>query len=158
MHQYMSGFCDNEKIYPVKLTVEERIEEKKTHVHVVITVGKIEREALPNARVQPFNGESARAGVTPLKVSLADFVKFFNREHGVLLKNIPDGFLSEKQKGLKERVRVTDAGREQKCVETRVEIGRLAGELRRLKYEPIEEYEGVDNEDESRDEEDMGLD
>ena len=54
MRQYLSGFCDKDKVYPVKITVEERQIKENTFIYVVVTVGVLDRnkmkEALSNVR------------------------------------------------------------------------------------------------------------
>jgi hypothetical protein len=76
VYQYVSAFCDEEVLYPVKITVERYKKVQRSKVHVVITVGRIflealdvkKEEALPNAGVHPSktDGESLTAGALPL--------------------------------------------------------------------------------------------
>lgn len=38
-------------------------------------------------------------------ISITDFVKFFNRSHGVIIKNLPNKMLSEEQVKIKKELR-----------------------------------------------------
>ena len=63
---------------------------------MVITVGRIDiedkiKEALTNTRVHPETGESLPAGEASFSISVTQFVSAFNREEGIILKNLPDG-------------------------------------------------------------------
>ena len=108
---------------------------------MINTVGQIKKEALLNARVHPShsNGESLLGGVAPFDVSIADFIRTFNAEEGVLLKNLPDAMLSDKQKEIKQRISLADQKWEAKQIKIQEEIDALKEAKRRLQYEP-EDY------------------
>lgn len=109
MHQYMSAFHDMEYIYPVKITIREAEGKQANRFYMVITVGMIDidsniKEALTNTRVHPETGESLPAGEASFNLSIPRFVSAFNSEEGIVLKNLPDGLLSDKQRQIKQRV------------------------------------------------------
>jgi hypothetical protein len=124
VYQYVSAFCDEEVLYPVKITVERYKRFQNSKVHVTITVGRIylndlqakKEEALPNVGVHPpeIDGESLTAGVASFNINIQHLVKIFNRNESVILKNFPDGMLSESQMEIKEKVICADLARETK--------------------------------------------
>lgn len=105
MHQYISGFCDRELVYPVKITIEEQYAQKNSSIYMIVTIGKIprsllkEKEVISDVRVHPFpvneNGESLSNGVTSFDISIPDFVSFFKQKQAILIKNIPDKMLTK---------------------------------------------------------------
>ena len=131
VHQYISGFYDNSMIYPVKVSVFERKHQEDSSIHVVVTVGEIKKEALPDTRVQCLSNEShesLRAGVTSFTISISEFVKFFNANESVLLKNIPNAFLSESQISIKEKVIISDIKRD-------IELNKIHEQKKQLKQQ-----------------------
>jgi hypothetical protein len=123
VYQYVSAFCDEEVLYPVKITVERYKKVQNSKVHVVITVGRIflrdlemkKEEALPNVGVHSSEAddESLTAGVASFNINIQHLVKIFNRNESVILKNFPDGMLSEKQLAIKSEVKRSDQVREE---------------------------------------------
>jgi hypothetical protein len=121
VYQYISAFCDEEVLYPVKITVEQYRKVQKSKIHVVITVGRIslevlkKEEALPNVGVHPSetDGESLTAGVASFNINIQHLVKLFNRNESVILKNFPDEMLSDKQREIKTEVKKSDLAHEE---------------------------------------------
>jgi hypothetical protein len=124
VYQYVSAFCDEEILYPVKITVERYKKVQRSKVHVVITVGRIslelleikKEEALPNVGVHPSekDGESLAAGVASFNINIQHLVKLFNRNESVILKNFPDEMLLEKQREIKSEVKQSDLANEER--------------------------------------------
>lgn len=139
MYQYLSGFCDEDYIYPVKITVEERKQISDSYLHMVVTVGLIKKEALPNVRVHSDNksDESLSNRVTSFLISIQDFVKYFNRDERIILQNIPDNLLSDYQKKIKQNVIKNDEIRKNKQQQINEKIKELVKEKQRLEYEEI---------------------
>ena len=84
---------------------------------MVITVGMIEiegktKEALTNTRVHPEMGESLPAGGASFNVSVPQFISHFNSEEGIILKNLPNGLLTENQQKIKQKVLKADSVKE----------------------------------------------
>lgn len=109
MHQYISAFYDWDYIYPVKITIREAEGRQANRFYMVITVGMIEmkekiKEALTDTRVHPKVGESLPAGGASFNINIAQFVSSFNSEESIILKNLPDGLLSEEQRRIKQKV------------------------------------------------------
>ena len=140
VRHYMGGFCDETEVYPVKLTVEERRKNENTSVYVIITVGKIKKEALPIVRVHPSknDGESLSGGVSSFAISIVDFVKFFNPQQGVLIKDLPDGLLSEAQIRIKNKVMQKDRERAEKMELLQRQLQEIQVQQRYLEVEPID--------------------
>ena len=95
MHQYMSAFHDMDYIYPVKITIREAESKQANRFYMVITVGMIDiedkiKEALTNTRVHPESGESLPAGGASFNLNVPQLVSTFNREEGIILKNLPN--------------------------------------------------------------------
>lgn len=116
--QMLSAFHDGDKIYPVKISIQES--ERDNKFHMVVTVGNIDvpdkmKEALTNTGVERYTtNESLSAGGTSFKISIAEFIRNFNRDETILLKNLPDGMLDKEQKHLKKRVIDNDAEKNKK--------------------------------------------
>jgi hypothetical protein len=93
VYQYVSAFCDEEVLYPVKITVERYKKVQRSKVHVVITVGRIflealdikKEEALPNVGVHPskIDGESLTAGVASFNIDIQRLVELCNRKERI---------------------------------------------------------------------------
>lgn len=117
MHQYISAFHDMDYIYPVKITIREAENSNANKFYMVITVGMVDiedkiKEALTNTRVHPNSGESLPAGDASFDISIPEFVKTFNRDEGIILKNLPDGILSEEQQNIKQKIIEIDSQKE----------------------------------------------
>lgn len=54
VRQYISAFCDENTIYPVKISVEERIQAKDTMAYMVISVGEIKKRHCPIRGLRTF--------------------------------------------------------------------------------------------------------
>lgn len=101
---------------------------------MTITVGKINKEALSITGIG-YNPKAPSVGITSLDISIADFVKLFNREQSKILKNLPDGFLNEKQKGMKQKVIEHDNNIENKMNKIQSQIKNLQQDLADTKKE-----------------------
>ena len=84
---------------------------------MVITVGKIGidkiKEAITNTGMHSDKSEeSLSAGDASFTIKIAEFISNFNREEGIILKNLPDGLLNDEQREIKERVLAADEQKE----------------------------------------------
>ena len=82
---------------------------------MIITVGAIdieEKEAITNTGVHPNMGESLPAGNASLAISVPNLISYFNREEGIIIKNLPDGLLTAEQRRIKQRSRLSDIQKE----------------------------------------------
>ena len=125
MRQYITAFCDNDRVYPVKITVEQKIVKKEARVYMIVSVGRLDlkkvlenqKEALPSARGtfdrQIVADESLRSGTASFNVSLARFIKLFKRKEEILLKHFPDAMLTDQQKQMKELLKLKDMRKEE---------------------------------------------
>ena len=109
MHQYISAFHDMDYIYPVKITIREAESKQANRFYMVITVGMIDiedkiKEALTNTRVHPESGESLPAGGASFSLNIPQLISTFNREEGIILKNLPNGLLDDTQIQIKQKV------------------------------------------------------
>ena len=117
VHQYMSAFHDTASIYPVKITINETEKKQRNRFYMVITVGEIGidkiKEAITNTGMHSDKSEeSLSAGDASFTITIAEFISNFNREEGIILKNLPDGLLNEDQKQIKQKIVKTDVQRE----------------------------------------------
>lgn len=116
-YQYIGSFCDQNNIYPVKITAEQRKTKSDTNVHMTITVEAIkksnlhelntQKEELSIPRMHPLqnNGESWDSGRdSSFNVSLLHLVQNFNENQAILIKNLPDQILNEDQQKIKEKL------------------------------------------------------
>ena len=74
------------------------------------------KEAITNTRVHPNKGESLPAGDASLTINISDLVKVFNKDEGIIIKNLPNGLLSPKQIRIKEKVIKHDEAKENRFV------------------------------------------
>lgn len=117
VHQLLSAFHDGEKMYPVKITIHEK-EKQQDQFYMVITVGEIvisdkQKEALANTgAVHHTMDGSLPDGGASFVISIPAFVADFKRDESILLKNLPNGVLSEEQKKIKEIVLEADRQKE----------------------------------------------
>ncbi len=122
VHQYVSAFHDMANIYPVKITVNETEKKQRNRFYMVITVGEVAidekiKEAITNTGVHSDNSEeSLSAGDASFTITIADFISNFNREEGIILKNLPDGLLTDEQQQIKHRILENDAQKEAEYV------------------------------------------
>ena len=106
----MSAFHDMANIYPVKITVNETEKKQRNRFYMVITVGEVAidekiKEAITNTGVHSDKSEeSLSAGDASFTITIADFISNFNREEGIILKNLPDGLLTDEQQQIKHRI------------------------------------------------------
>lgn len=110
-YQYIGSFHDETKVYPVKITAEKRKASKDTNVHVTITIGSFEFDKIKEEhsilRVHPSysDGESSDSGrYSSFDISLPHFVEKFNENQAILIKNMPDQMLDEKQLEIKQKL------------------------------------------------------
>lgn len=109
MHQFVSAFCDDKKIYPVKITVEERNIKDTAYLYMIITVRSIDKKEVPDIRVHPSkDGESVPNPASSFDISLSRFVQYFNEKTGILLKHFPNQFLTEEQVSIKDKTILHD--------------------------------------------------
>ena len=99
VHQLLSAFHDGEKVYPVKITIQEK-ENQKNQFYMVITVGEIDisskiKEALTNtgAHHQSDEGSLSDGGASYI-ITVPSFVADFKRDESIIIKNLPDGLLN----------------------------------------------------------------
>lgn len=137
VRQYISGFCDDIFVYPVKASIFEKNKTEDSNIHVIITVGKIKKEALPNVRVHSsdIDEESLSNRTTSFTISIKDFISFFNREQGVLIKNIPSKLLNPNQLKIKEKIIKIDLERQAKKVEIHNQMHLLRQQEKALENE-----------------------
>lgn len=67
--------------------------------------------------MHPQSGEGVSNRVTSFDIRLSDFVKYFNRQQGILIKNLPNKMLSDKQIQIKDKITFIDNEREKKQLE-----------------------------------------
>lgn len=110
-YQYISAFCDEDKIYPVKITAERRKSFTDTNVHVTVTIGDLDLDKIKEdpsiLRVHQSHNEreSSDSGrVSSFDISLPHFVQNLNETHAILLKNFPDQMLNADQQKIKEKL------------------------------------------------------
>lgn len=126
--QYISAFCDENKIYPVHISVMKYTAkyENNTNMYLVITVGKITKKEVPPIRVHPsLNGESVHPWASSFDISLQQFVNYFNEENGSLLKRFPNQMLTPEQIKIKERIIKADAEKQNALTQLRSEMKAL---------------------------------
>ncbi len=129
VYHWMSAFHDGEKIYPVKLTVEDDKSRDPDKIYFLLTLGEtsdisspIYKKEAANTDLHPGAGEGPSVGRASFKCSITQFISNFNGKHGILLKHFPDSMLSERQRGIKQAViahdsRIaTDAGRKRSAM------------------------------------------
>ncbi len=123
-HQLLSAFHDGAKAYPVKITINEK-ENQKNQFYMVITVGEIDistklKEALTNTGVSHQSDErSLSDGGASFMITIPSFVANFKRNESIIIKNLPNGLLNDEQREIKERVLKADA---QKEVEVQIRL------------------------------------
>lgn len=119
-HQLLGAFCDEANIYPVKITIHEKIN-KTNQFYMVITVGKvripdIKKEGLSNTGAghlkQEMSGSLPHGGAS-FDINIPSIISYFKRREKIILKNLPDGLLSEEQRRLKEKVIKKDKEKDQ---------------------------------------------
>lgn len=110
-YQYISAFCDKEKLYPVKITIEQRHQKKDSNIHLIITVGTIslselKKEGFSCPGMHLHEGkESLDSGRNPsFNISISNLIKYFNKNEAILIKNLPNGLLSKEQIEIKEKL------------------------------------------------------
>ena len=132
-HQLLSAFHDGAKAYPVKITINEK-ENQKNQFYMVITVGEIDisaklKEALTNTGVSHHGDERGLSdGGASFIISIPSFVASFKRNESIIIKNLPDGLLSNEQRDIKQRVLEADIQKE-----TEVSIRFSNSEMQQLK-------------------------
>ncbi len=115
----ISAFCDKDSVYPVKITIEE-LDNKTNQFYLIISVGEIsitniKKEALTNTDMHSIKEESPSDGVTSfVNINISDFIKYFNRKEGIIIKNLPDGLLNQEQIEIKKKIKEHDAAIEKK--------------------------------------------
>lgn len=116
VHQLLSAFCDDREIYPVKITIHEKLKQYN-QFYMVITVSEISlrkiKEDSPNtgAAHLEMNGSLSDGGAS-LNVTIPTLISDFKRDEGIILKNLPDGLLNEKQKEIKQKAFTSDIEKE----------------------------------------------
>ncbi len=82
---------------------------------MVVTVGEIDisaklKEALTNTGADhlEMNGSLSDGGAS-FVIGIPAFVDDFKRNESIIIKNLPDGLLNDKQRDIKQRVLETDA-------------------------------------------------
>ena len=122
VNQYLSAFYDNEKLYPVKITIKE-MKNNANQLYLIISVGEIKlseikKEALTITNMHSEKSEeSSSDGVTSfVKVNITDFIELFNRSESIIIKNLPDGLLKPEQIKIKEKVMKHDEMKENKFI------------------------------------------
>lgn len=133
-YQYLSAFYDTEKIYPVKITAELNKNMYNSSIHMVITVGQIKMKEVLSPRVHPVDaGESVEKGVPSfITINITDLIKSFNRNQGIIIKNLPDKLLNEEQLNLKWEVKLRDAEITDKMLKIKNEMNQLKNEQKQI--------------------------
>ncbi len=109
---------------------------------MVVTVGEIDisaklKEALTNTGASHQSDErSLSDGGASFVISIPAFVADFKRSESIIIKNLPDGILSEEQRDIKQRVLEADAQKE-----TEVRISLSSEEMEQLKGQGFTEEE-----------------
>ena len=117
VHQLLSAFRDGEKAYPVKITIQEK-EKQPDQFYMVITVGEINvsakiKEAPANTgAVHPEKNGSLLDGGASFTITIPSFVADFKRNESIIIKNMPDGLLSDEQQQIKQKVIWADTHKE----------------------------------------------
>lgn len=117
MYQYVSAFCDDYWLYPVKITVEKRKDAGQNRFYIVLSVGKIilsdvkEKETIPVAGVHSYE-ESLHNGAVSYEISITHLIKHFNKKQDIILKNVPDELLNDEQRMIKAKVIEKDLQKE----------------------------------------------
>lgn len=86
---------------------------------MIITVGKIEildfteklKRSVAYTGVHPSqkDGESLFSEDASFTINIQHLVELFNTSEGIILKNLPDGLLSEEQREIKTMILIKDA-------------------------------------------------
>lgn len=79
--------------------------------------------------------ESLSNRTTSFTISIKDFISFFNREQGVLIKNIPSKLLNPNQLKIKEKITKIDLERQTKKAEIYNQIHFLKQQEKALENE-----------------------
>ncbi len=111
VYHWMSAFHNGEKVYPVKLTVENDKSRDPEKIYFLLTLGEansikspIYKKEASITDIHSGTEEGPSVGRTSFKCSLPQFIENFNEKHGILLKHFPDSMLSERQQGIKQIV------------------------------------------------------
>lgn len=124
--QYLSAFCDLTYVYPVKITVEERRNVKDTNAYVTISVDKIKKEAIPLTGISNTDRTPSGEATSSYTVTIPDFIKNFNNKQSIIIKNLPDGLLSDEQKELKYKVKEHDKNKDNEIRKTKEQQAKQA--------------------------------
>lgn len=120
IHQYMSAFYnpENNMLYPVKITVQERVKSEEDSIYMTITVGhfnleQIKKKDLPTLR-SPDESEKERSHgeSSLLRISLAELISKLNSKTTIFIKNLPNELLSSEQIKLKRDTIIKDIQKE----------------------------------------------
>ena len=133
-YQYLSAFYDAEKIYPVKITSELNKNMYNSNIHMVITIGQIKMKEVLSPRVHPvYAGESVEKGVPSfITINITDLIKSFNRNQGIIIKNLPNKLLNEEQLNFKWEVKLRDAEITDKMLKIKNEMNQLKNEQKQI--------------------------
>ncbi|MBE5898276.1 MAG: hypothetical protein E7279_01585 [Lachnospiraceae bacterium] len=109
----LSGFYDEDNIYPVKITIYER-KVKENQFYLIITVGEIKtsqilKEANTITDMHSIKEEGPSGGIASINLNISSFIKKFNTHEGIIIKNLPDGLLNQHQIEIKKKIKVHDA-------------------------------------------------
>lgn len=145
---YVSGFCDEKSFYPVKIVARTYENSKNISVHVTITVDKIELEQVKKKAADEgmHLDETKESPPTPalpsFDITIPQLLTFFNENEGIILKNMPDGLLSQKQKNIKNAVLNHDTDQEEKYREIYEKVNATHGIDWESDIESISVYQG----------------
>lgn len=150
VHHLLSAFHDGEKIYPVKITIHEK--ETENQFYMVITVGTIEiseitKEAPTNTGVNHLSmKESLSDGGASFKVNITSLVGVFKRDESIIIKNLPDCLLNERQQEIKFQVKKSDSEKENKARQALSFLGKARADrkpsVEELEY-MVDRMEGI---------------
>ncbi len=118
--QFIGAFHDGIYVYPTKISATKVLKgPEESTLKLTISLNKIQMNSMfkdsPDTELHPF-GEGPFDWDSVLKISITDFVKYLNATDSIMIKNIPNQMLSEKQIGIKELVLFTDQQKESAAI------------------------------------------
>ena len=120
MHHFISAYYnyENNTIYPVKITIQERMNGEGDTIYMIAVVGnyivnQMKKEGLPTLRIPDESGTERSHGELPsFELTLTDLISKFNNRTTIFIKNMPDGLLTKEQVELKKDVLIKDVRKE----------------------------------------------
>lgn len=116
---YLSAFHDDNILYPVKISASSWENSKTSTIKLTVTIDEIAFPEIKKKGLHPgepkSNLENPASGRSPsYSISVSQLVSFFNEKQDILIKNLPDGMLTEEQKEIKKQVIKHDNEQEEK--------------------------------------------